>query len=84
MKSLIVYSSQTGNTLKMAMAVYAALPGEKEMVAVDDAPEPEGYDCIAVGFWLQAGKPDPKAAAYLIRGIISATYPQQPFVFLPV
>jgi len=65
MKSLIVYSSQTGNTLKLAMAVYATLPGEKEMVAVDDAPEPEGYDCIAVGFWLQAGKPDPKAAAYL-------------------
>ncbi len=65
MKSLIVYSSQTGNTLKLAMTVYTALPGEKQMVAVDDAPVPAGYDCIAVGFWLQAGKPDAKAAAYL-------------------
>ncbi|MGD9332877.1 MAG: flavodoxin family protein [Desulfobacterales bacterium] len=65
MKSLVVYSSQTGNTLKLAQAVYAALPGEKEMVTVAEAPEPEGYDCIAVGFWLQAGKPDAKTAAYL-------------------
>jgi len=65
MKSLVVYSSQSGNTLKLAHTIYAALPGEKEMMTVGDAPQPEGYDCIAVGFWLQAGKPDAKAAAYL-------------------
>jgi flavodoxin len=29
MKSLVVYSSQTGNTRKMADAVFEALPGEK-------------------------------------------------------
>lgn len=67
MKSLVVYSSQSGNTQKLAEAAYAALPGEKELMSVDEAPEPEGYDCVAVGFWLQAGKPDPKAAAYLAR-----------------
>ena len=65
MKSLIVYSSQTGNTRKLAEAVRNALPGETAMVPVDSAPSPEGYDLVAVGFWLQAGKPDPKAAAYL-------------------
>jgi flavodoxin len=32
MKTLIVYSSQTGNTRKLAESVYAALPGEKEIM----------------------------------------------------
>jgi flavodoxin len=67
MKTLIVYSSQSGNTRKLADAVRAALPGEKDLMPVDEAPEPDGYDCVAVGFWLQAGKPDPKTAAYLAR-----------------
>ena len=65
MKSLIVFSSQTGNTRTLAEAVNDALPGEKEMTPIEAAPSPEGYDLVAVGFWLQAGKPDPKAAAYL-------------------
>ena len=65
MKSLIVYSSQTGNTRKLAEVVSACLPGEKQMASVEDAPRPEDFDFIAVGFWLQAGRPDPKAAAYL-------------------
>jgi flavodoxin len=67
MKSLVVYSSQSGNTQKLAETVYAALPGHKDIMPVDEAPEPDGYDCVAVGFWLQAGKPDPKTAAYLAR-----------------
>lgn len=67
MKVLITYSSQTGNTRKLAETVYDCLPGEKEVVSIDAAPEPEGYDLVAVGFWLQAGKPDPKAAGYLAR-----------------
>lgn len=67
MKTLIVYSSQSGNTKKLAETIYAVLPGEKDIIPVDAAPEPEGYDCVAVGFWLQAGKPDPKASAYLAR-----------------
>jgi flavodoxin len=65
MKSLIVYSSQSGNTKKLAQAVYESLTGSKEMVAVAEAPDPAGYDFVALGFWLQAGKPDPKSADYL-------------------
>ena len=64
MKSLVVYSSQTGNTQKLAESVYAVLPGEKEIWPVDEAPAPENFDVVAAGFWLQAGKPDPKAAAW--------------------
>ncbi len=65
MKSLVVYSSQTGNTKKLAEAVYGYLKGEKDIYPIADAPEPDGYDLVAVGFWLQAGKPDPKTADYL-------------------
>jgi flavodoxin len=65
MKSLVIYSSQTGNTKKLAEAVYETLKGEKDIYPVADAPDPDGYDLVAVGFWLQGGKPDPKAAEYL-------------------
>ncbi len=67
MKSLVVYSSKTGNTRKLAEAVLSELPGEKALHPVKSAPDPEGYDLIAVGFWLQAGRPDPDASAYLRR-----------------
>jgi flavodoxin len=65
MKSLIVYSSQSGNTKKLAQAVYESLTGPKQMGAVGQAPDPAGYDVVALGFWLQAGKPDPASAKYL-------------------
>ena len=65
MKSLVVYSSQTGNTRKLAEAAFEALSGEKEILLVDDAPDPSEYDSIVVGFWLKGGKPDPKSAEYL-------------------
>jgi flavodoxin len=65
MKSLVVYSSQTGNTRKLADAVFRALPGEKALYPVDEAPDPSGYDLIAIGFWFMQGKPDPKSSEYL-------------------
>ena len=65
MKSLIVYSSQTHNTRKLADAIFESLPGEKEIRTVEEAPDSNGYDFVAVGFWLMAGKPDPKSAAFL-------------------
>ena len=65
MKSLIVYSSQSGNTQKLAQAVYETLTGEKEMYTVSEAPDPAGYDFVALGFWLKTGKPDPKSTEYI-------------------
>ena len=65
MRVLVVYSSQTGNTRKLAEAVFETLGGDKELYPVQEAPDPAGYDFIAVGFWLQAGKPDPKSAEYI-------------------
>ncbi len=65
MKNLIVYSSKSGNTRKLAEAVYDFLPGENVMKSVEEKPDPEGYDLVVVGFWLQAGKADPGSYEYL-------------------
>jgi len=65
MKSIVVYSSQTGNTQKLAQTIYNHLPDEKKMVKIEDAPDPSGQDLVCLGFWLMAGKPDPKAQDYL-------------------
>ncbi|MBU8848906.1 MAG: flavodoxin family protein [Desulfobacterales bacterium] len=67
MKSLIVYSSQSKNTKKLADAIYDSLEGEKDIFPVDEAPSTEGYDLTFVGFWLMAGKPDPKSSEYLAK-----------------
>ena len=67
MKALITYSSQTGNTLKLAEKIYDTLEGEKELFSMDEAPAPDEYDLVAIGFWLQAGKPDPKSMEYLSK-----------------
>lgn len=67
MKSLIVYSSKSGNTKKLAEALFDHLSGEKELFSVVDAPDPAGYNFVAVGFWLQGGQPDPDSQAFLAK-----------------
>ena len=49
MKTLIVYSSLTGNTKKVAEAIAAVLPG-CDLLPVEEAPASvEGYDLVALG-----------------------------------
>ncbi len=67
MKSLVVYSSKSGNTRKMAEAVYEYLTGEKDIAAIADAPDPAEYSFVALGFWVKAGQPDPDAQAFLAK-----------------
>ena len=67
MKSLVVYSSQSGNTRKLAQALFDSLAGEKELVALAEAPDPKGYAFIGLGFWFKAGQPDPASQEYLAR-----------------
>lgn len=67
MKTLVVYSSQSGNTRKLADAVFEAIAGEKEIYPVEQAPDPSGFDPVAVGFWLKAGKPDPQTLEFLTK-----------------
>ncbi len=60
---LVVYSSVTGNTKKIAEAFCEEVGGT--LARVEEAKEPEGYDAVAIGYWLWRGGPDPKTAAYL-------------------
>lgn len=65
MKSLVVYSSRTGNTKKVAEAIYKALPDPKEIKRVEDAPPADEYDFIAMGFWIERGTADAEARKYI-------------------
>ena len=65
MKKLIVFSSQGGNTRKLAEEMFKQLPEDKEIVPVSKAPAPDNYDVVCVGFWLKGGQPDPAAQEYL-------------------
>ena len=65
MKKLTVYSSQGGNTKKLAEELFKQLPDEKDIAPVSDAPDPSGYDVVCIGFWLKGGQPDPAAQEYL-------------------
>lgn len=47
MKALVVYSSKTGNTKKVAEAVHGVFPHGTDLYRVEDAPSPDNYDLIA-------------------------------------
>ncbi len=65
MKSLVVYSSLTGNTEKVARAIFDVLPDEKEIFPVEKAPPADDFDFVAVGYWVDKGEPDKKARKYM-------------------
>ncbi len=71
MKSLVVYSSRTGNTKKVGEAIAAVLPN-CDIFAVEEAPSTEGYDFVALGYWVDKGMADAKCKAY-IETISNAT-----------
>ena len=68
MKILIVYASrETGNTAKVAQAIADRLGPECSLFPVSQAPEPDGFDFIALGFGVYRGWPDGDMIAYMKR-----------------
>ena len=65
MKVLVVYSTKTKNTLKLAEALYDTIRYRKELKSITDKPDPEDYGFIAVGFWIKDGKPDSATMEFL-------------------
>lgn len=65
MKTMIVYSSRTGNTEKIARAILETLPEDTEIYPVDKAPSPDGYDRLLIGFWADKGRVDDQARQYM-------------------
>jgi flavodoxin len=66
---LIVYSSKTGNTKRLAEGIReglaAALGGAIRLAPVEEQPDPEGAAWVLLGFWADRGTADQKALAYL-------------------
>jgi flavodoxin len=67
MKILLIYSSLTHNTEKVAAAIKEALPEGASFKPISSNPDPEGYDLIFFGFWVRRGRPDPASLRYLQR-----------------
>lgn len=66
MKILIAVSSKSGNTRKIAEAIHRKLP-QSDLFAIEEAPAPDAYDLIFVGFWIDKGTADAKAQRYMQR-----------------
>ena len=65
MKVLIAYMSQTGNTKKVAEAIYDAIPQPKDIKRVKDVTSLEGYDLSFLGFPIHGSGPDKQAKTFL-------------------
>lgn len=62
MKTLVLYSSKTGNTKMVAEAITSKLE-DATLMAIENAPSPEdcaNYDMLAIGYWVDKGLPDAK------------------------
>lgn len=65
MEVLVVYSSKTGSTKKVAEAIYEGLPYEKTLCKVEDCPDFKKYDVILIGGWADRGFIDKNAMDYI-------------------
>jgi flavodoxin len=67
MKVLVAYMSSTGNTKKVAEAIYGEITGEKEIKRVEDVPDIGIYDLSFLGFPTHQFGPDKKTKEFLER-----------------
>ena len=62
---LVTYQSQSGNTKKVAQAIYEAIPEPKEIKPIQEAQYLKEYDLIFMGFPVHGSGPNSKARTYL-------------------
>lgn len=65
MKVLVVYLSRSGNTQKVAEAIFEKIESEKEIKKLDEIDNLEGYDIAFVGFPIEGFGPPKKAKTFL-------------------
>lgn len=65
MKVLVAYMSKTGNTKKVAEAIFEEISVEKEIRPIDEVDTIDGYDIAFLGFPIHMEGPDKKAAGLL-------------------
>ncbi len=64
-KILVGYASQTGNTRRVAEAIYSAVPEPKEIKPINEVASLEDYDLSFLGFPVHQMGPDKKARTFL-------------------
>jgi menaquinone-dependent protoporphyrinogen IX oxidase len=91
MKYLVTYWTQTGNTKKIAEAIFSALPGDKTIKPFDEVDTFKGFDLTFIGFpvmqfgaplvakkFISAHAPDKKIALFVTHAMPSLSEnPQQ-------
>lgn len=65
MKLLVTYMSQTGNTQKVAEAIYGEISDDKEIKRLEDVESLDEYDFAFIGFPLHAFGPAEPAKKFL-------------------
>jgi flavodoxin len=50
LKTLVVYYSQTGNTEKIANAIFKSIKNEKHLMKISDLINPDDYDLMFIDF----------------------------------
>ncbi|MBM3155907.1 MAG: flavodoxin [Chloroflexi bacterium] len=65
MKILVTYMSQTGNTKKVAEAIYQEIKGKKEIKPMSEVSSLAGYDLAFVGLPIQAYGPGAEGKSFL-------------------
>ena len=65
MKVLVAYQTQSGNTSKVAEAIYGEIQADKDIKEIKDLDGLEGYDLYFVGFPIQGYGPANVAKVFL-------------------
>lgn len=67
MKTLVVYSSLTGNTKKVVEKVFEIIREEKKLVALNSNENIDlnEYDRVIVGFWVDKGTADSRSKKFI-------------------
>ncbi len=66
-KTLVTYFSRTGNTKRIAEAIFEAVPGEKVLLPMKEAGDLAPYRLIFIGFPVQSHSVPPPAEDFLRR-----------------
>lgn len=68
MRTLVTYLSRTGNTRKVAEAIFEAITGDKDLTELAQVDSTDGYDLTFVGFPIEERfSPAEPAATFLRR-----------------
>ena len=71
MKVLVAYMSKTGNTKKVAEAIFEEIRVEKEIRAIEKVESIEGYDLSFLGFPIHNLGPDKKAVKLMEKHCVN-------------